>query len=155
MRRARGPVTPSTSRWLALSLALSLTGCSGDDGAGATGDAADSGAGGPSAASSPGPAPGSVLQAVVGSQEQPDAYEISLTDERGAAVERLAPGSYTIEVRDLSRIHNFHLEGPGVDKATSVAGVEDATFEVTLEAGEYEFRCDPHPGSMRGSVTVA
>lgn len=91
---------------------------------------------------------------MVGNPQNPDAYEITLTDSTGQPVERLQAGSYTIEVKDLSRIHNFHLTGPGVDEATSVPQVEDATFQVTLQQGDYRFICDPHP-NMRGDVAVS
>jgi len=129
---------PAARTAVALLTGLVLAGCgSGDDGSG-----------------NPAPPAGSVLRAVVGSEDQPDEYAISLTDESGKGVDRLEPGEYTIEVRDLSRIHNFHLRGPGVDQATSVTGVEEATFRVTVRQGEYEFLCDPHAGSMRGTVTV-
>ena len=38
-------------------------------------------------------------------------------------------------------------------ESTTVEEVVDTTFEVTLEAGEYEYVCDPHP-PMTGSFTV-
>jgi hypothetical protein len=38
----------------------------------------------------------------------------------GAPVTTLVPGTYDIVVHDLSTAHNFHLSGPGVDKATEV-----------------------------------
>lgn len=37
-----------------------------------------------------------------------------LADASGEVVERLAPGTYTMEVRDLPRIRTVHLLGPGV-----------------------------------------
>ena len=47
-------------------------------------------------------------------------FTISLTTESGARVTKLDPGTYDIEVQDLSDEHNFHLSGPGVDKATEI-----------------------------------
>jgi plastocyanin len=78
-------------------------------------------------------------------------FEISLSTADGQPVETLPAGSYTIEVDDQSDIHNFHLTGAGVDVATDVAAVGAESFDVTFEAGSYEFVCDPHAGSMNGS----
>lgn len=81
-------------------------------------------------------------------------FTITLRDAQGAAVTRLDPGAYEIEVRDLAEEHNFHLRGPGVDRSTSVAGTGTETWNVTLREGTYTFWCDPHPTSMRGTFTV-
>ncbi len=54
------------------------------------------------------------------------------------------PGTYTITVKDLSNIHNFHLIGRGVNQATSVPAVKTTTWKVTLKKGTYRFICDPH-----------
>ena len=93
------------------------------------------------------------LLGVVGTEEDPDAFQISLTDESGEAVTSLPAGEYTIQVHDLSPMHNFHLTGGPVDESTAVDEVTDTTWEVTLEPGDYTFRCDPHP-PMTGSFTV-
>ena len=93
------------------------------------------------------------LIGLVGTEEDPDAFEITLTDEAGEPVTELPAGDYIIEVSDPSAIHNFHLTGGTVDETTSVPEVEDTTFEVTLEAGEYTYKCDPHP-PMTASFTV-
>jgi plastocyanin len=50
-------------------------------------------------------------------------------------------------------MHNFHLTGGSIDQKTGVGDVEDTTFQVTLTAGDYTFKCDPHP-PMTGSFTV-
>jgi len=64
-------------------------------------------------------------------------------------------GSYELEVEDLSDIHNFHLTGPGgVDATTDVAAEGTETFTVELEAGTYNFVCDPHAGQMNGTIEV-
>lgn len=141
-------------------VAVSVTGCGGGTDAGneargeATGEATATPSRPPAGQTGGATGSGTVLQATVGSEDDPDAYEIVLTDASGEVVEQLAPGTYTIEVRDLSRIHNFHLLGPGVDEATSVPEVEDVTFTVTLGEGDYRYLCDPHP-TMRGDVAVA
>jgi plastocyanin len=63
-------------------------------------------------------------------------------------------GRYSLEINDKSSIHNFHLSGPGVNKATSVARTGKTTFSVTLRKGTYRFVCDPHASSMKGSFRV-
>ena len=65
-----------------------------------------------------------------------------------------APGTYELSVDDKASSHNFHLTGPGVDVATDVAGTGPSTFTVTLQAGTHTFVCDPHAGTMNGSLTV-
>ena len=94
-----------------------------------------------------------VLIGTVGTADDPDAFEIALTTEDGEPVESIPAGDYTIEVDDPSAIHNFHLTGGSVDETTSVTEKEQATFQVTLEPGEYTYVCDPHP-SMVGTVQV-
>ncbi len=80
-------------------------------------------------------------------------FTISLT-KGGKAVKTLKPGAYTITVNDKSSIHNFHLSGPGFNKATSVAKSGKTTWNVTLKAGTYKYVCDPHASSMKGSFKV-
>lgn len=82
------------------------------------------------------------------------AMQITLTDGNGAPVTTLLPGDYDIEVSDTTAFHNFHLTGPGVDKATTVAGTETETWSVTLANGAYHFQCDPHYYAMFGDFTV-
>jgi plastocyanin len=83
-----------------------------------------------------------------------DTFSISLQDASGRAVTSLDPGTYDIAVHDLSEEHNFHLVGPGVDQATDVASVQDATWTVTLVNGTYRFQCDAHSATMHGRFTV-
>ena len=92
------------------------------------------------------------LEGVVGTN---DAFVISLADPSGAKVTHLDAGTYNVVVHDRSAEHNFHLTGPGVDHATDVEGVGDATWTVTLTDGIYRFLCDPHAGEMHGSFRVA
>ena len=73
----------------------------------------------------------------------------------GKKVTKLKPGVYTLRVLDKSSIHNFHITGPGLNKATSVAKVYTVTWTVTLKKGTYTFVCDPHKEIMRGSFKVA
>jgi plastocyanin len=80
-------------------------------------------------------------------------FTISLT-KGGKRVSSLKPGAYVIRVSDKSSFHNFHLRGPGVNKATPVGFTGTRTFNVTLRKGTYRYQCDPHRGQMKGSVTV-
>ena len=70
-------------------------------------------------------------------------------------VSSLKAGKYMITVRDKSNIHNFHLRGPGLNKATSVSFVGNKTWTVTLRKGIYRYVCDPHATSMKGSFRVS
>lgn len=103
-----------------------------------------------SGGSSSGGANTGVLTGTVG---EGDAYVISLTDATGAPVTSLKAGSYTVKVKDASKIHNFHLTGAGVDQKTTVPDITEATWTVVLQAGTYTFKCDPHP-KMTGTFTV-
>src|SRR5689334_10917849 len=73
----------------------------------------------------------------------------------GKKVTTLKPGVYTLRVLDKSSIHNFHITGPGLNRATSVSKVYTVAWTVTLEKGTYTFVCDPHREIMRGSFRVA
>lgn len=81
-------------------------------------------------------------------------FTISLSTEAGARVTQLDPGTYEIEVDDMSEEHNFHLRGPGVDRATEIGDVGTQEWTVTVRDGTYTYVCDPHQGMMRGSFTV-
>lgn len=109
----------------------------------------------PPAASTPSTPSGEaqVLTGTVGTEEDPDAFEITLTDDSGQEVTELPAGDYTIVVDDLSQIHNFHLEGEGIDETTTVPETGQTTWDVTLTEGEYTAICDPHPG-MKLEFTV-
>ena len=109
---------------------LALAGCGGDDDETADETTAESPGGGVTGTVGPG-------------------FEISM-----AGTDGLGPGAVTITVTDNASTHNFHLTGPGVDEATDVGGEGEETFDVTLEAGEYTFVCDPHASQMKGSFTV-
>lgn len=83
-----------------------------------------------------------------------DGFNISLADASGTRVTHLDAGTYTIQVHDMSEIHDFHLFGPGVDKATPVGDKVDTTWTVTFQDGTYKYQCDPHANVMHGSFTV-
>jgi plastocyanin len=88
------------------------------------------------------------LQANVG-----PGYSISLT-QNGTKVTHLAPGTYTIDVNDQGDIHNFDLFGPGVKESTGVDTTGTTTWTVTFADGTYNYFCDAHPATMKGSFTV-
>ena len=98
------------------------------------------------------------LIGTVGSTDDPDAYEISLTTEDGAEVTTtLPPGEYMLEINDLSTTHNFHLRArrTGVDVATDVAGTGEKTTIVMLQDGEaYIYLCDAHPTTMNVTFSI-
>jgi plastocyanin len=82
-------------------------------------------------------------------------FTITLRTAAGGAVRSARAGLYTIVVRDRSRMHNFHLVGPGVNRRTAVAFRGTVTWRVRLRRGAtYRFVCDPHARGMRGSVRV-
>ena len=84
-----------------------------------------------------------------------DPASISLRHENGTAVTDIPAGTYTIEARDESIMHNFHLSGPGVDQRTEVETTGTVTWTVTLQdKARYTFVCDPHNTTMRGSFTT-
>jgi plastocyanin len=84
-----------------------------------------------------------------------DAHVITLTHTNGSPVADIPAGTYTIEVRDRSRMHNFHLTGPGVDRRTTVEGIETDTWTVTFQdQSVYTFLCEPHPVEMRDTFTT-
>lgn len=120
-----------------LTLGLALPGCGGDD------DEADDTTAATTAEAGNGD--GRTLNGSVG-----PGFDISLE-----GTDDLAPGDYTLVVNDQSPAHNFHLTGPGgVDVTTDVSAEGEQSFDVTLEAGEYTFVCDPHSSTMRGTFTV-
>lgn len=74
----------------------------------------------------------------------------------GKSVKTLKAGTYTLVVHDKGAIHDFHLIGPGINKAvTTVSFVGTKTVNVTLKKGKYTYQCDPHAAmGMKGSFTV-
>jgi PASTA domain/Copper binding proteins, plastocyanin/azurin family len=81
-------------------------------------------------------------------------FTIALRFPSGGRVRQIPAGTYTIEVNDLSREHNFHLTGPGVNRTTTVAGTGKVSWTVTFRQGTYRFVCDPHVSAMKGAFVV-
>jgi plastocyanin len=73
----------------------------------------------------------------------------------GKTVKTVKAGRYTFAVSDKSAIHNFELEGPGIDRAiTSVPFTGAKVVTLLLKRGTYTYYCKPHESSMRGSLKV-
>jgi hypothetical protein len=102
----------------------------------------------------PGPSSGATRAAVLHGAVGPG-FTITLRTAQGKLVKKLKPGRYTIRIRDLSPIHDFHLSGPGVNKKTSVQNTGNVTWTVRLRSGVYRYRCDPHRTIMHGRFTVS
>lgn len=81
-------------------------------------------------------------------------FTITLT-QGGKKVTKLTAGAYVIKVSDKSKIHNFRLKGPGVNKTTSLGGVGTSTWKVTLKKGTYTIVCDPHASVMKSTFKVS
>jgi plastocyanin len=96
-----------------------------------------------------------VLTGIVGPN---DAYVITLNDASGKKVAEIPAGTYTVVVKDESRIHNFHLasnEDDTVDFRTDVDFVGEQTFAVTFKPHtRYAYACEPHWQTMSGSFLV-
>ena len=100
-------------------------------------------------------AQGALLIATVGTN---DGWDIALQHQDGRKVDRLAPGTYTIRVRDLSRIHNLHLASgtdSSVDFRTELEFVGEQDFTVTFRPGHrYAYACEPHWQTMNGEFFI-
>ena len=81
-------------------------------------------------------------------------FTITIKRANGNVVRRIGHGTHTFVIRDRGSIHNFHLLGPGVNKKTGVPFTGRRKWTVTLSAGTYRYRCDPHRMMMRGRFTV-
>lgn len=141
---------------VAIALTAMTTSCGGDEAEPAASAPAESEPAASTSADSGSSAPAAEaqeLRAMVGTEDDPDAFEITLTDASGAEVTELPAGDYSIVVDDLSEMHNFHLEGGDVDETTTVPETGETTWDVTLAAGDYTAVCDPHPG-MRLEFSV-
>jgi hypothetical protein len=81
-------------------------------------------------------------------------FQISLSFDDGSPATNLPAGTYTVEVKDLSEQHNFHLFGPGVDQKTEISTSSEASWTVTFQdQNGYSFQCDAH-SSLTGNFTV-
>jgi hypothetical protein len=64
----------------------------------------------------------------------------------------LAPARVRLTVVDRSKLFNFHLVGPGVNRRTTRAFVGSTTWSLKLAAGTYRYGSDP--GKLRKTLRV-
>jgi hypothetical protein len=79
---------------------------------------------------------------------------IALRDASGRRPTGLKAGTYSILVRDRSRVHNVHLAGAGIDRRSARAGTGSVTWRVRLRSGTLRFFSDAAPTRVRGSVRI-
>ena len=60
----------------------------------------------------------------------------------GKVVTKLRAGNYTVAIADKSAKDNFHLSGVGLNRSTSVAKKENATWILALKKGVYQYSSD-------------
>jgi plastocyanin len=84
------------------------------------------------------------------------AQSITLRTPAGRAVKSVKRGTYTVTVRDRSRMHNAHVTAPGYIRRTTVAFRGTQTWRVQLaRTGTLRFLCDPHAAfGMRGAAKI-
>jgi hypothetical protein len=68
----------------------------------------------------------------------------------GGRVRSIAAGPVVLVVSDRSAKDNFHLTGPGANRATSAVGKGTVTWRLTLTRGLYTYRSDA-TATLRGS----
>ncbi|HUF02231.1 MAG TPA: plastocyanin/azurin family copper-binding protein [Gaiellaceae bacterium] len=83
-------------------------------------------------------------------------FAINLRTAAGQRVTRMRVGTYTMVVRDRSRIHNARVVAPGYRRATTLRFVGQQRWRVRLaRPGTLRFLCDPHAGrGMRGTARI-
>ena len=81
-------------------------------------------------------------------------FTISLKH-NGKVFKTLKHGRYTFAISDKANIHNFQIEGPGVDRAITTVSFKGAkTVTIMLRKGSYKFYCAPHESGMFGRFKV-
>jgi len=79
---------------------------------------------------------------------------IVLSNPSGKRVTAVTAGTYTITVRDRSKLHNAHLVGKGVNRKSGLAATGTLTWKVKLSAGVLRFFSDRSPKTVKGSIKV-
>ena len=81
---------------------------------------------------------------------------ITLRTGAGRPVRTMRRGTYTVVVRDRSRLHNARLVAPGFRRATTVPFAGQQRWRVRLaRTGTLRFLCDPHASlGMRGTARI-
>jgi len=85
----------------------------------------------------------------------PKGMKIEMKNAANRKLTSVRAGTYRIKVEDEATIHNFHLRGPGVNRATSIPRRSEQIWRVQLRKGTYTFVCDPHARFMHGSFRVS
>jgi plastocyanin len=82
---------------------------------------------------------------------------ITLKTPAGVAVKTMKRGTYTITVRDRSRLHNARVRAPGYNRVTkplTYTGTQRWKAKLT-KVGRLQFLCDPHAiTGMKGSAKI-
>jgi plastocyanin len=83
-------------------------------------------------------------------------FTISLKNAHGKKVALLKHGRYAFIVGDKASIHNFTLNGPGIQNKTitGTSFVGTKTVAVTLNRGSYRYYCTVHP-TVAGTFKVS
>jgi hypothetical protein len=89
---------------------------------------------------------GKTLQAIVAN----NAIKLQLD---GRKLKALPEGQYTFVVSDRSKMQNFRLRGPGVNRQTSVKGTGRATWTLSLGPGKYRYSSSGQ-GKLNGTFRV-
>jgi hypothetical protein len=79
---------------------------------------------------------------------------ISLRSAAGAVLKSIKAGTYSVTVRDRTKVHNFHLVGKGVNRRTGKAATGTFTWKVTVAKGVLRFFSDQSPKQVKGSLPV-
>ena len=79
---------------------------------------------------------------------------ITLAGPDGRPVTQLAPGTYTIQVRDTSDRRDFTLRGPGVSEHTGFEPVVERTWTVTFKDGWYRYYDAAFEDQLHGQFSV-
>jgi plastocyanin len=77
---------------------------------------------------------------------------ISLRDAAGK-LRTIEAGPVALTVNDRTRVNNFHLTGPGVNRKTGVAFRGRVTWRLTLKPGRHTYRSDKSK-RLRATFTV-
>lgn len=80
---------------------------------------------------------------------------ITLRNAAGKVLRGVTAGSYTIVVRDRSKVHNAHLVGAGVNRKSGLAATGTLTWKVKLSPGALRFFSDRSPKTVQGSIRVS
>jgi plastocyanin len=101
------------------------------------------------------PAAALAQERLIGTVGTNDARVITLTQANGDPVRDIPAGTYVVEVRDRSRLHNFRLSGPGVERRTDIVDTGTVMWTVTFrDESTYEYMSESHPDEMYNTFTT-